>query len=178
MESRPDETEVPALTQENLLHIVKQAANGMAYLASQMIIHGDLATRNCIISSDMRVKVADLGIGHDVYREDYFDNNEQLLPVRWMPPEILQSAEFTLHSDIWSFGVFCWEVFAFGRIPYEDITDEEVLRFVPQGLRLELPEEGCPMSLYCLMKECWNGRAESRPKFSRLVVAIIDLNLD
>ena len=178
LECRPDELDIPVLTQENLLHIVRQVANGMAYLSSQMIIHGDIAARNCLVSSDLRVKVADLGIGHDVYRDDYYDNGEQLLPVRWMPPEILGMAEFTLHSDIWSFGIFCWEVFAFGRLPYDDITDEEVLRLVPQGLRPEVPEEGCPLSLYSLMRDCWSPHPETRPKFTQLVVAIIDLNLD
>ena len=59
----------------------------------------------------------------------------QLLPIRWMAPELLKESsmgpEFSLASDIWSFGVFCWEVFSYARQPYEDLSDEQVLRLVP-----------------------------------------------
>ena len=154
----------------------------MAYLFSQRIIHGDLATRNCLISSDLKVKIADLGIGHDLYSGDYYDNGSQLLPIRWMPPELLvdstQGPNFTLHSDIWSFGVFCWEVFTFARLPYEELSDQQVLEVIPLGQILSMPSEGCPLPLHTIMRDCWNRSPEKRPQFAKLCVAIIDLELD
>jgi len=150
----------------------------MSYLSSNKIIHGDLAARNCLISSELRVKVADLGIGHDVYPDDYYDDGTQLLPIRWMPPEILPTAEFSMYSDMWSFGVVCWEVFSFGRQPYEMMSNEELISVVPKGLQLDIPVEGCPNPLYSIMQECWSIQPEMRPKFARLCVAIIDLDLD
>ena len=182
MNARPTEEEPPKLTQQNLQRITLQVADGMAYLFSQRIIHGDLATRNCLISSDLKVKIADLGIGHDLYGGDYYDNGAQLLPIRWMPPELLVCSEegpnFSLHSDIWSFGVLCWEVFTFARLPFEELSDQEVLEEVPQGVTLPVPIEGCPPSLYATMQDCWNECPEERPRFAKLCVALIDLELD
>lgn len=168
----------PKLTQHSLLQIILQVADGMSYLSSNKIIHGDLAARNCLISTELRVKVADLGIGHDVYTDDYYDDGTQLLPIRWMPPEIMRSAEFSIYSDMWSFGVLCWEVFSFGRQPYEMVSNEELLTLIPKGLQLQIPEEGCPNPLYTLMQDCWHLHPEKRPKFAQLCVAIIDLDLD
>ena len=154
----------------------------MAYLFSQRIIHGDLATRNCIISSDLKVKISDLGIGHDLYNEDYYDNGAQLLPIRWMPPELLvdtlEGPSFSLHSDIWSFGVFCWEVFTYSKLPYEELNDQEVMENIPKGETLSIPSEGCPLPLCNVMRDCWNRSPEDRPRFAKLCVAIIDLELD
>ena len=147
----------------------------MAFLFSQRIIHGDLATRNCLISSDHHLKIADLGIGHDLYQTDYYDNGSQLLPIRWMPPELLVSEEapaFSLHSDIWSFGVLCWEVFMFGELPYEGLADEEVLERVPLGARLAPPTEGCPSHMRAVMVRCWQVNPEARPSFSSLCMDI------
>ncbi len=154
----------------------------MSYLFSQRIIHGDLATRNCLVSSDLRVKISDLGIGHDLYGADYYDNGTQLLPIRWMPPELLMSSDegphFSLYSDIWSFGVLCWEVFTFARLPYEDLNDEQVLEDVPNGLSLPVPMEGCPLSLYAVMQDCWRRAPSERPHFSKLCAAIHSLELE
>ncbi len=179
-ESIPEEGDPPSLTPADMRKIILQVADGMAYLFFQRIIHGDLATRNCLISSALEVKIADLGIGHDLYNNDYYDNGAQLLPIRWMPPELLHQLEegpnFSLHSDIWSFGVLCWEVFAYARQPYESFEDDEVLSMVPGGSRLRPPSASCPHLLYDLMTQCWAEVPERRPQFARLCVAIVDLD--
>lgn len=156
-----------------------QVADGMNYLFSQHIIHGDIATRNCMVSTHMEVKICDLGIGHEVYEGDYYDNGAQLLPIRWMPPELLVSSEegpsFSLHSDIWAFGVFCWEVWSYAWLPYDRFTDEEVLDMVPSGTRLRSPSRSCPPKLFQIMLDCWTENPARRPEFSSICAALDQL---
>jgi serine/threonine protein kinase len=154
----------------------------MLYLYTQQIIHGDLATRNCLVSYDLYVKIADLGIGHDLYEQDYYDNGTQLLPIRWMAPELLGNSDvgpaFSLSSDVWSFGVFCWEVFTYGRQPYEELMDEQVLEMVPSGHLLSPPEEGCPPPLYSLMMDCWQESPLNRPDFTEIAPGLHTIETD
>ncbi|ODM88153.1 Vascular endothelial growth factor receptor 3 [Orchesella cincta] len=41
---------------------------------------------------------------------------------RWIPLEVLETMEFSSHSDIWSFGVLLWEIFTLGEQPYPGVS--------------------------------------------------------
>lgn len=180
--SRPEPGAPPKLMEHELLHMIGQVADGMAYLFSQRIIHGDIATRNCLVSSSLQVKIGDLGIGHELYVGDYYDNGAQLLPIRWMPPELLTDSEegpsFSLHSDAWSFGVFCWEVMSYAKLPYDNYGDEEVLAMVPAGSRLRSPGPNCPPELFLVMMDCWKEEPERRPQFNKILSALAAMNME
>ena len=50
-----------------------------------------------------------------------------MLPVRWMPPESIMYRKFTVESDVWSFGVVLWEVFTYGKQPFYEMSNHEVI---------------------------------------------------
>lgn len=153
------------LTHRDLLGVSRQIANGMVYLSERKFVHRDLATRNCLINEEMVVKIADFGLSHKIYLQDYYKGDENdAIPIRWMPLESIMYNKYTIESDIWAFGVCLWEIFSFAIQPYFGMTHEEVVKFVKDGNMLSCPDN-TPLVLYNLMTQCWNPKPLERPAF-------------
>jgi len=162
-----------------------QVALGMEHLTNNRFVHRDLAARNVLLSTNLDVKVASLAISRDIYANEYhLARGQMLIPLRWMSPEAAFEEEYSAKSDVWSFGVFVWEVFSFAELPYRTRTNDEVIRDLRLGeIRLESPptldeSEMCPVDMWTVIERCLSTNPNDRPSFSELVVTIGDMSTD
>ena len=118
-----------------------------------------------MVSGDGVVKVGDLGMARDVYLTNYYRaNGRGPMPIRWMAPESICDGQFTCKSDVWSYGVVLWEIATLAELPYQGLSNDEVLSHVKRGHHLPRPEI-CSDLLHDLMSECWQAEFSSRPTF-------------
>ena len=98
---------------------------------------------------------------------------QTMLPIRWMPPESILYRKFTVESDIWSFGVVLWEIFTYGKQPWYELANHEVIQQVTEGKLLSQPDD-CPDDVYDVMLKCWQ-QPQDRTTMSDLHVQLQQL---
>ena len=138
--------------------VVRQIASAMAYLESMRIVHRDIAARNVLVGTAglATVKLNDFGLSRTLSTSDYYRKvSNDKVPIKWMAPECVIDRKYSTASDVWSFGVFCWEVFENGKTPYPDKSVNELLPLLLRGYRMPRPEN-CPDSLYDVLVQDLN----------------------
>ena len=78
---------------------------------------------------------------------------------------------FSLKGDVWSFGIFLWELISLARAPYSDIEFDQIQGHLQNGYRPAMPL-GCPEALYALMARCWEFTPEARPSTREILATL------
>jgi len=91
----------------------------------------------------------------------------ELLPVKWVAPEVLEYRKFSAASDVYSLAVVFYEIYTAGP-PWSDKSNMESLRAVIKGERMEQPRN-CPDSIYKLWLKMWDHERQNRPVYSAIL---------
>jgi len=160
------------ITLQDLVSMSSDTARGMEYLSQQKIIHRDLAIRNLLVTvgteTQYLIKVADFGMSRITTNDqNYYRNDSAVFPIKWSAVEVIKFSKFSTQSDVWSFGVVLWEIFSYGQIPYQGMSNLETTEAVKSGYRMAAPKD-CPNQIIEMMSSCWNEDPEKRPTFKEL----------
>ncbi|KAL5104890.1 Tyrosine-protein kinase SPK-1 [Taenia crassiceps] len=158
------------LDYRHLISIIDQVVKGMVYLEKVGVVHRDLRAANVLVDADGSVKIADFGLTKIL---DFSQNfTEDALPFRWTALEAMKrSYQPDTKADVWSFGVFMFEVLTYGKTPFEGYNLRRLLEFLLEGGRLSSPRTygfECDETVYAIMKSCWNAEPEKRPSFKEI----------
>ncbi|XP_061145047.1 uncharacterized protein lmtk3 [Syngnathus typhle] len=179
----------PDLPTRDLLTLQRMAfeiTSGLLHLHENNYIHSDLALRNCLLTSDLTVRIGDYGLSHNQYKEDYYLTPDKLwIPLRWIAPELLEEyrgslivTDQTKTSNVWSLGVVIWELFEFGSQPHRHLSDEEVLTFVIRERQITLAQPRLKLShadyWYEIMQSCWLPPSQ-RPSVAEVFLLLSSL---
>lgn len=179
--TRPEEVtkspkQCPLSIPQNLM-ICQQVAVGMEYISKFQFVHKDLAARNCLISSSLKIKISCPCLSMDTYSQEYYHSKSRVIPVRWAPAEAAIGDNWSTKSDVWSFAVLVWEVFHKAELPFLEMSNEEVIQKLQEGDLKHSPPENAPDSLVKLLMRCWSANASDRPSFSEVVAVFVELSV-
>eukprot|EP01029_Cantina_marsupialis_P009125 TRINITY_DN2135_c0_g3_i1.p1 TRINITY_DN2135_c0_g3~~TRINITY_DN2135_c0_g3_i1.p1 ORF type:complete len:997 (-),score=307.08 TRINITY_DN2135_c0_g3_i1:76-3066(-) len=113
-------------------------ARGMSYLhtRSPPILHRDLTASNIILDSDFRCKIS--GFHNSVQMKANVNKEAKSwekqmewdeMKILWMAPEALNSLQYTMATDVYSYGIICWAALHWKR-PDRQILEDTFLEDV------------------------------------------------
>ncbi|EEF43948.1 ATP binding protein, putative [Ricinus communis] len=109
-----DQTKHESLDWERRYKIICGIARGLLYLHedSQIrIIHRDLKTSNILLDMDMNPKIADFGMARLFVIDQTQGNTSRIVGTYgYMAPEYAMHGQFSIKSDVFSFGVLLLEI--------------------------------------------------------------------
>eukprot|EP00578_Thalassiosira_sp_NH16_P026861 CAMPEP_0181097588 /NCGR_PEP_ID=MMETSP1071-20121207/11650_1 /TAXON_ID=35127 /ORGANISM="Thalassiosira sp., Strain NH16" /LENGTH=282 /DNA_ID=CAMNT_0023180081 /DNA_START=126 /DNA_END=974 /DNA_ORIENTATION=+ len=154
----------PATAQLEVAHDV---ANAMCYLHSKRIVFRDLKPANVGFDSNGVLKLFDFGFASGLPEKDKSNPSgflyERCGTPRYMAPEVGFSLGYSLPSDVYSFGILLWQIYAL-EMPFSSITSPaEFDRAVFMEGERPMIDNRWPVTAKELMSNCWCTNPSERP---------------
>ncbi len=111
------------LLYENILPMFRQIAHALNYVHLSGYLHLDIKPDNLLVRSDGLVILIDF----DLTIERPVKLHSVPGTAAYLPPETLEKALVDEQTDIFSFGVTCYEILS-GHKPFEGVTPEDTRR--------------------------------------------------
>jgi len=91
----------------------------------------------------------------------------------WIAPEILSHQKYAEPADIYALGIIMWEIMH-RALPFENIPPFQIPSIVMKGERPNIDKE-VPEKMAKLIKRCWDGRPQKRPKAEEILDVVHSL---
>ncbi|XP_020293317.1 tyrosine-protein kinase-like otk, partial [Pseudomyrmex gracilis] len=174
-ESKP---RAPQLSVAQILSLSNQAAKGLKHIADNRLVHKDIAARNCLIASNLTIKISLPCMTKEPYSQEYTKHRNQVIPLRWLPYEAVYEDEHSTKSDVYSFSCLVWEMFHQGELPFSKMNDESVLAQLKAQTLTWKAHKAAPPALQELQVQCWAKDPRERPTFDEVVSKIGEIVVD
>ncbi|KAF9789191.1 kinase-like domain-containing protein [Thelephora terrestris] len=154
-------------------------AEGISYLHSNNVIHGDLKGPNILFDNTGVPKITDFGVSSitlNIHTNNASTPNSGF-SMRWTAPEILEPPNNdpirpTKASDVYAFAMVVIEIFT-GKHPFPEESDQNVYLMVTKGKRPSKPagasKSGLSSAGWKIVEDCWNKKRDKRPDMQAVV---------
>ncbi|MDO4558277.1 MAG: serine/threonine-protein kinase [Planctomycetia bacterium] len=101
--------------------MIRQLAEGLAYIHQRQFLHRDLCSRNLILSPDGRtLKLIDFGLSIPM-TPPFLKPGNRTGTVNYMAPELIRRQAIDVRVDVFAFGVTCYEIIT-GHLPWDSVS--------------------------------------------------------
>ncbi|CAM9331098.1 unnamed protein product [Ectocarpus fasciculatus] len=140
-------------------------ARGMAFLHVKGILHRDLKSANVLMFANGRLKLCDFGLSKVKTDLSSRSTRGAVGTTQWMSPEEMDDSPANELTDVYSFGVLCFEV-ATRTEPFKGKRPANVIGAVLyRNERPQIPEgASASPEVVPLMEQCWRQDPAERPE--------------
>ncbi|KAF8215406.1 kinase-like domain-containing protein [Mycena galopus ATCC 62051] len=157
-----------------------EVAQGLHYLHSCNIVHGDLRGTNILVNEDCSACLTDFGLSVLSNASAPVNSPTQAGSILWMAPELIAPDRFgyefarTPATDVYAYGCVCVELYT-GRPPFSELSEGSALLKVINGERPARPSGIPAMSdtLWQHVMDYWTESPGDRPTIQAVVEYVI-----
>ncbi|MBM3993157.1 MAG: serine/threonine protein kinase [Planctomycetes bacterium] len=157
------------------LHIMAQVASALQRAGELGIIHRDIKPENILLNKKGEVKVADFGLSRcfetDDQQQSITQSQVTMGTPLYMSPEQVERKAVDTRTDIYSFGVTCYHMFA-GTPPFKGNSPIEVayqhVHKEPEPLRAIRPD--LPPALCAIIQKMMAKKPDERYQSAREIL--------
>ncbi|KAF8351893.1 kinase-like domain-containing protein, partial [Amanita rubescens] len=159
---------------------IREVAEGVRYIHSEGIVHGDLRGANVLLDDNFHCQIADFGLAR--HSDITVTRSTTALSFSFSAPELFgacrcgdngtQRPMKTPETDVYGFGCLYYEIH-FDHIPFKGFGEAQIIRSVTTGKRpprLQAPR--LTDAAWNLIQRCWAMEASNRPTMTDIVSAI------
>jgi serine/threonine protein kinase len=155
----------------NRLGLVSDVADGLNYLHSLGVIHGDLKGPSVLVDGEGRARITDFSFS-TVFADFGSDGSiKEGHGARWAAPEILdERTPVSKSSDVYSFAMVTIEIFT-GKAPFYGIAPATAAVGVLAGERPARPRHpDLTDDLWEIMERCWHQEPRYRLDIAEVIL--------
>ncbi|KAF9789475.1 kinase-like domain-containing protein [Thelephora terrestris] len=163
-------TYIKSNPQKDRVSLLVDITNGLDYLHSHGVIHGDLKGPNILVDGSGHARITDFGLAQDTLGLVFMAEGQS---PRWTAPEILaETGTPSTEADVFSFGMVMVEAFT-GMAPFGDHIPQAAIAAIISGKRPPRPtHSGLTHEVWELMNRCWDQRQHHRPRMLEVLLVL------
>ncbi|KAF8197415.1 TKL/TKL-ccin protein kinase [Pholiota molesta] len=162
---------------------IRGAAQGLEYLHSKNVIHGNIKCANILVSSEGESCICDFGMSKVIEEVTGGSASATLTAggsARWLAPELIEGSSPTMGADTYSYAMAILELLT-EKQPYAEIKrDAAVIHDIiflkktpsrPQARATHWLSD----ALWDLMQRCWHKDSLSRPSMAEVTTLLMEI---
>ncbi|KAK2463329.1 hypothetical protein APHAL10511_004640 [Amanita phalloides] len=170
-----------------------EIAEGVRYIHSEGIVHGDLRGDNILVGSGPCCQIADFGLTRHV--DATVTRSQSEMSINFAAPELFGACNLcgmadcecredgdecrrkkTMATDIYAFGCLYYAIY-FDRVPFLHKNDFQITKLVTTGQHPDRPTEPrMENDMWNLIHDCWATNPSERPKMKDIVARMKSLS--
>ncbi len=141
--------------------LATQIAEGLEKAHERGIIHRDIKSENIMVTDDGRAKIMDFGLAKLRGVSRLTKTGSTIGTIAYMSPEQIEGAETDHRSDIFSFGVLLYEMYA-GQLPFQAEHEAAIMYEIMNVDPKQLTDQGIDPELNRMVMKCLEKDREVR----------------
>jgi serine/threonine protein kinase len=167
------------LTARTRLSVAREICDGLQYMHSNGLIHGDIKSLNVLIGKDKTAKLCDFGLTTMQLSSTTLMSSSTGGTFAWSAPEIvLSGAHSSFETDVYALGVVLWELLTCMQ-PFEGLKAPQIVGLLNAKKRPLIPNPlpaGFTDAYVTIMTRCWSDDPSQRPSAAEVHQCLIALD--